>query len=90
MVADTLSQLVLVAVAFAGGTGSAKLIEVLVGARDRRRTELSPGQRIDRAETRTRIAIEWGHKNAVLAISLGAKDTQLPVLNLPDLYPEGG
>lgn len=78
-----------VAVAFAGGTGLAKIIDVLLdrwkGSTDRRRNEVDRiARQLRVASRRERIAVEWGHRNAVLAIRAGVPEKDMPVLNFQD------
>ena len=87
MEADTLQSLVPVAVALATGTALPKLIDVFNEWRRDRRREADPAaveSRIDRAERRMRIAIEWGHENRVAAIKAGVPSSELPVLDFRD------
>lgn len=77
-----------VLVALATGTAIPKLIDVWSEARKARRSEMSLEEKLERAEHRARIAIEWGHKNAVLAIRYGATEAELPRLDFRD--NEGG
>lgn len=80
-------------VAAVGGGGLVKLIEVvwdnLRGRTERRRAEVDRiARQLRDARRRERLATEWGHKNAVLAIRAGVPDDKLPVLNFQD-DPEG-
>lgn len=82
-----------IAVAAVGGGGLAKLIEVVVdrwkGRTEKRRAEVDRiARQLRDARRRERLATEWGHKNAVLAIRAGVPDDKLPVLDFRD-DPEG-
>lgn len=85
--------LVAVAVAFIGGNGFAKILEIVSdnirGATSKRRAEVDRmARQLRNAQRRERLATEWGHKNAVLAIRAGVTDDKLPVLDFRD-EPEG-
>lgn len=82
---ETLAFLVPVAVALASGSLAPKLVDVIREARKARKPALTPEQRAERAERRMRIAIEWGHRNAVLAIKAGVPEKDMPKLEFgPD------
>lgn len=82
---DTLQALVPIAVALATGTAIPKLLDVIADWRRSRRTHKPNLEtRIERAERRMRIAIEWGHENRVAAIKAGVPSSELPVLDFKD------
>lgn len=82
---DLLATLVPIAVALATGTAIPKMLDVYMEwRRDRRNKAQSAETRVERAERRMRIAIEWGHENRVAAIKAGVPSRDLPVLDFKD------
>lgn len=85
MEGDTLQTLVPIAVALATGTALPKLLDIFNEWRKDRRTDtITVETRVERAERRMRIAIEWGHENRVAAIKAGVPSSDLPVLDFKD------
>ena len=82
---DALQVMVPVTVALATGTAIPKLLDVFNDWRKERRSSAeSVETRIERAERRMRIAIEWGHENRVAALKAGVPSSKLPVLDFKD------
>lgn len=84
-----LETLIPIAVAFAGGSAFAKIVEVVAdnwkGSAGRRRSEVDRiAKHLSDARRRERIATEWGHRNAVLAIRAGVPEKEMPVLDFKD------
>lgn len=85
----TLEHWVLIAVSAVGGGGLAKLVEVVAdrwkGRTEKRRAEVDRiAKQLRDAQRRERIAVEWGHANAVLALRAGVPHDKLPTLNFRD------
>lgn len=87
---------VVIAVAFVGGQGFAKALDMLrewrSGRSQAKRAEVDrmarllaeANARVRVAERRERIATEWGHRNAVLAIRAGVMQADMPELDFRD------
>lgn len=87
---------VVIAVAFVGGQGFGKVLEIFrdwrTGRTRAQRAEVDrmakhlaeANARVRVAERRERLATEWGHKNAVLAIRMGVPESAMPVLDFRD------
>lgn len=78
-----------VAVAFAGGTALAKIIDVIYdrvkGATERRRTEVDRmARQLKDAQRRERIATEHAHEVRVIALRAGVPSADLPLLDFRD------
>lgn len=78
-----------IAVAFAGGTALAKIIDVIYdrvkGATERRRTEVDRmAKQLKDAQRRERIATEHAHEVRVLALRAGVPSSDMPVLDFKD------
>lgn len=78
-----------IAVAFAGGTALAKLIDVIYdrvkGATERRRTEVDRiAKQMKDARRRERLAVEHAHEVRVIALRAGVPSSDLPVLDFRD------
>ena len=78
-----------VAVAFAGGTALAKIIDVIYdrvkGATERRRTEVDRmARQLKDAQRRERIATEHAHEVRVIALRAGVASADLPLLDFRD------
>lgn len=78
-----------IAVALVGGSALTKVIDVIYdrakGATERRRGEVDRiAKQLKDAERRERIAVEWGHRNAVAAIRAGVLERDMPVLDFQD------
>lgn len=87
---------VALAVAFVGGQGFSKALEIFkdwrTGRSQEKRAEVDrmarhlaeANARVRVAERRERIATEWGHRNAVLAIRAGVLQADMPELDFRD------
>lgn len=78
-----------IAVAFAGGTALAKLIDVLYdrwkGVTDRRRSEVDRiAKQLNDAQRRARIAVEHAHEVRVIALRAGVPSSEMPVLSFTE------
>ena len=78
-----------VAVAFAGGTALAKIIDVIYdrmkGATERRRTEVDRmAKQLKDSQRRERIATEHAHEVRVIALRAGVPSADLPLLDFRD------
>lgn len=92
----TIEHWVAVGVAFVAGQGFVKLVEIIAGwlskTTQRKRSEVDRMAELAReAEARARVsarrerlATEWGHRNAVLAIRAGVPEDQMPTLDFKD------
>lgn len=77
------------AVAFAGGTALAKIVDVLYdrwkGVTERRRSEVDRiAKQLKDARRRERIAVEHAHEVRVIALQAGVSSAKLPVLDFQD------
>ena len=87
---------VALAVAFVAGNGFGKLLEIVSGwwssSTTRKRSEVDrmsallteADARARVSARRERLATEWGHRNAVLAIRAGVPEEHMPVLDFKD------
>lgn len=78
-----------IAVAFAGGTALAKIIDVIYdrvkGATERHRTEVNQmAKQLEDSQRRERIATEHAHEVRVIALRAGVSSADLPVLDFRD------
>lgn len=78
-----------IAVAFAGGTALAKIIDVIYdrvkGATERRRTEVDRmAKQLKDSRRRERIATEHAHEVRVIALQAGVPSASMPVLDFRD------
>lgn len=92
----TAEQWVALAVAFVAGQGFGKLIEIVTGwwsnSTKRKRSEVDrmsallaeAEARAKVAGRRERLATEWGHRNAIIAIRAGVPEADMPILNFRD------
>lgn len=76
-------------VAFIGGSALTKVIEIVAdrwkGATERRRSEVDRmARQLRAAQRREHLAILWGRRLEIIAVSYGVPESEMPVLDFKD------